>query len=117
MRDKLHALDNGTKGGTLRVKSTHVKRGQILWRSNYGKRIFMFKRRLGQNGKLACSLGHNCPQILEMEDGDFAAVGPDITVKARGGLPPGPGIGPEECVVKVPREVMLAAMSDMLATA
>ena len=81
------------------------------------ERIFMFKRRLGQNGKLACSLGHNCPQILEMQGGDFAVVGPVITREAVAALPPGPGVGPNEGVVRISREVMLAAVSEILATA
>lgn len=77
----------------------------------------MFIRRLGQNGRQQCLNGHNCPQILEMTDGDFAAAGPDITAEAIAALPPGPGVGPKEGVVKIPRAVMLAAISDILAAA
>jgi len=43
----------------------------------------MFVRRLGQSGQEPCSGGYSCPQILEMEDGDFAAVGADITQEAK----------------------------------
>lgn len=74
----------------------------------------MFTRRLGQNSSMHC--GHNCPQILEMADGDFAAVGSDITIEARDAMPPGPGVGKNEGVVKIPRKVMLAAMSEILIT-
>jgi hypothetical protein len=96
------------------VKSTHIEVWPIRGESDYGKGIFMFKRRLGQDQSMMC--GHNCPQILEMTDGDFAAVGPDITTEAKGAMPPGPGVGTKEGVVKVPRKVMLAAMSEILAT-
>ena len=77
----------------------------------------MFIRRLGQNGRQQCQNGHYCPQILEMTDGDFAAAGMDITAEAKAALPPGPGIGPKEGVVKIPRAVMLAVVSDIVAAA
>ena len=77
----------------------------------------MFIRRLGQNARQMCQNGYNCPQILEMVDGDFAAAGPDITAEAKAALPPGPGVGPKDGVVKIPRAVMLAALTDILAAA
>ena len=61
----------------------------------------MFLRRLGQNGRAACSTGAHCPQVLEMTDGDFAAVGPDIRQEAVKLMLPGPGIGPKEGAVKI----------------
>lgn len=73
----------------------------------------MFLRRLGQNGRQQCSTGAQCPQILEMIDGDFAAVGLDITAEAVKAMPPGPGIGPKEGAVRIPRAVMLAACADV----
>jgi hypothetical protein len=60
-----------------------------------------------------CPNGHHCPQILEMLDGSFAAVGPLITDEATKAMPPGPGVGPNEGVVKIPREVMIAARSEI----
>jgi hypothetical protein len=51
-----------------------------------------------------------------MIGGDFAAAGPLITAEAVKALPPGPGIGPNEGVVRVPRDVMLAAMVELLAS-
>jgi len=65
---------------------------------------------------MQCSGGHNCAQILEMSDHDFAVAGQNITDEAVAMLPPGPGIGPDERIVKVPREVMLSAMADFLVT-
>jgi len=66
----------------------------------------MFLRRLGNQ---QCAHGYSCPQILEMVDGDFAAVGLDITEEAIPAMPPGPGIGPKERAVRIPRHVYLAA--------
>ena len=77
----------------------------------------MFLRRLGQNGRQQCEGGHYCAQLLEMTDRDFAAVGLDITDEAVGAIPPGPGVGPTEKVVRIPRKVMLAAVSDIIAAA
>lgn len=74
----------------------------------------MFKRRLGQSvNATQCSGGYYCPQILEMSCGDFAAIGPDITSEAAGSLPPGPGVGPTERIIRIPRDVMVAARPDI----
>ena len=51
-----------------------------------------------------------------MVDGDFAAVGLDISKEAARAMPPGPGVGPSEGIVKIPRDVMLAAVADILAS-
>jgi hypothetical protein len=76
----------------------------------------MFIRRLGQNGRNLCMSGHYCPQILEMKGGDFAAVGTDIRREAIKAMPAGPGVGPTEGVVKIPRSVMLSALPEILAS-
>lgn len=74
----------------------------------------MFAKRLGQNSR-NCSGGYNCPQILEMLTGDFAVAGEDITDEAAKALPPGPGVGPKERIVKIPRAVMVAARQEISA--
>jgi hypothetical protein len=71
----------------------------------------MFLRRLGQNEENLC--GYNCPQILEMADGDFAVVGLNITTEAAAAMPPGPGVSPKEGVVRIPRRVMIAARAEI----
>lgn len=48
-----------------------------------------------------------------MVDGDFAAVGPDITEEAIPAMLPGPGIGPKERAIRIPRQVMLTARADI----
>ena len=73
----------------------------------------MFIRRLGQNGRLQCANGHHCPQILEMSDGAFAVVGADITETAVPALPAGPGVGPDEKVVRIPRQVLISARAEI----
>ena len=75
----------------------------------------MFIRRLGLNqsaGTLPCASGHGCPDILELETGDFAIIGADIT-EAAGQLPPGSGCGAGERMVKVPRALLVRARADI----
>jgi hypothetical protein len=74
----------------------------------------MFLRRLGQSGRQLCLGGHFCPQVLEMNNGDLAVVGLDITTEAIKSMPPGPGVGPTERVVRIPRTVVLAAIPELL---
>ncbi len=74
----------------------------------------MFIRRLGRQDDSQCVGGYYCAQVLEMKNGNFAACGPLITEEARKEIPPGPGIGPTEGVVEVPRAVMLSAIIDFL---
>lgn len=73
----------------------------------------MFLRRLGQNNETTCENGYYCPQVLELVDGDFAVVGQDMTDLAMPAMPPGPGVGPGERVVRIPRRVLIAARADI----
>ena len=73
----------------------------------------MFTKRLGGNGVNLCEGGYHCPQILEMEDGNFAVVGTDMTTEAIPAMPPGPGVGPLERVIRVPRHVFVAARAEI----
>ena len=75
----------------------------------------MFLRRFGQSG-VQCQGGHSCPQILELIDGDFAVIGSDITSEATEKLPPGPGCGPGERIIRVPRAVLIAARPEIPAS-
>jgi hypothetical protein len=73
----------------------------------------MFKKRLGGNDKNLCESGYHCPQLLEMTDGDFAAVGPDITAEAIPAMLPGAGVGANERVVRIPRQVLIASRAEI----
>ena len=48
-----------------------------------------------------------------MADGAFAVVGADITAEAIPALPPGPGVGPNERVIRLPRQVLIAARAEI----
>lgn len=67
----------------------------------------MFTRRLVPSSN--CAGGHLCPDILELESGDFAIIGVDITRESEGRFPAGSGCGPGERVVRIPRRLLVAA--------
>jgi hypothetical protein len=76
----------------------------------------MFLRRLGPDphagGQRTVALA-GCPDILELESGDFAVIGIDITDKAQGKFPPTVGCGPDERVVWIPRKTLVLAKADI----
>jgi hypothetical protein len=72
----------------------------------------MFLRRLGpdphQNGAQSAGL-RGCPDVFELETGDFAVIGKDITPQAIPQLPPGASCGPDERIVVIPRKTLVGA--------
>ena len=48
-----------------------------------------------------------------LESGDFAIIGIDITVAAKLKLPPTAGCGPDEKIVFIPRNLLVAAKRDI----
>jgi hypothetical protein len=76
----------------------------------------VFIRRLGPdphvNGGITSSL-KGCPDILEIETGDFAVIGVDITNQAEGHLAFGAGCGPDERIVRIPRKTLVLAKPDI----
>ena len=72
----------------------------------------MFSRIIGpSNQRRLCSGGHSCPEILELDSGDFAIIGTDITANVQGKYLPGTGCGPTERVVQIPRALLVNARS------
>ena len=75
-----------------------------------------FLRRLGPDphadGARTIAL-QGCPDIFELESGDFAIIGIDITEKSVKDLPPTAGCGPDERIVLVPRKTLVLAKSDI----
>lgn len=56
---------------------------------------------------------NNCPDFWELEDGDFAIIGIDLTSEVEGRLPQTASCGPDEKVVRVPRRIILDAREDL----
>jgi len=75
----------------------------------------MFLKRLGPdphaNGLQTPAL-RGCPDIFELESGDFAIIGADITALS-GELPAGANCGPDERMIRIPRKTLMLAKSDI----
>ncbi len=74
-----------------------------------------FIKRLGPDPHLngALSSGcHGCPDIWELDNGDFAVIGADIT-NASPNLPGSASCGPDERMVRIPRKILVLAKSDI----
>ena len=76
----------------------------------------VFRHRLGPDpheGGAKTIAAENCPDVWELEDGDFAVIGIDITDACAGRLPPTAGCGPDERVVRVQRRILIGARRDI----
>jgi hypothetical protein len=71
----------------------------------------MFLRRLGPDPHADGALTYacaGCPDIWELETGDFAVIGTDISLEADK-LPPSASCGPDERIVRIPRKTLVLA--------
>ena len=69
----------------------------------------MFARRLvPAESRHSCKATYGCPDLWELADGDFAAIGEDITAFADQ-LPAPAGCGPNERMVRIPRALLIQA--------
>ena len=76
----------------------------------------MFIRRLGPDPHglaNACVSLDNCPDILELGDGDFAIIGVDATESLKPHLAFGASCGPDERIIRIPRNLLVRARSDI----
>ncbi|HWA87277.1 MAG TPA: hypothetical protein VG710_13700 [Opitutus sp.] len=76
----------------------------------------VFTHRLGPdphaNGTRTSS-GSGCPDILALDDGDFAVIGVDITAASEGRLPATVSCGADERIVRIPRKTLVLAKPDI----
>jgi hypothetical protein len=76
----------------------------------------MFLKRIGSdphaNGAKSAG-GEGCPDIWELDNGDFAIIGIDITDAAIAKLPPTAGCGRDERIVRLPRNLLVNAKRDI----
>lgn len=75
-----------------------------------------FLRRIGpdphENGAQTIAL-NKCPDVWELANGDFAVIGIDMTEAAIGSLPQTAGCGPDERIVRIPRNLLVAVKRDI----
>ena len=55
----------------------------------------------------------DCPDIWELDNGDIAVIGRDLTESFSGRLPDGVSIGADERLVVIPRKMMISAKKDI----
>jgi hypothetical protein len=60
-----------------------------------------------------CTSGRTCPDVLELDSGDFAVIGADITAESLPLLPAGSGCDSHERVVRIPRELLVRIRSEI----
>lgn len=72
----------------------------------------MFKHRIGPdphaNGE-ATSAANGCPDLWELQNGDFAVIGLRSTIDLIALLPETAGCGPDEEIVIIPRKLLTRA--------
>lgn len=74
-----------------------------------------FTRRLGKSPR---ELGNTngdetCPEIWELDNGDVAVIGAEVTAAYAGRLPVGVKVSPGERLVVIPRSTMVSAKADI----
>lgn len=76
----------------------------------------MIRRRLGpppHAGGMRTAALRGCPDLFELSDGDFAAIGPDITSTVIPYLPESASCGPDERIIRIPRQTLVRAKADI----
>lgn len=75
----------------------------------------LFVRRLGKSAEeLGDSKDHNdCPDIWQLDNGDIAVIGRDLTAAYHSRLPAGVGLAPDERLVVIPGNMLSAAKADI----
>jgi hypothetical protein len=72
----------------------------------------MFKQRIGldpHRDGMATGGANGCPDIWELENGDFAIIGSSRTADLQPQLPISAGCGSDESIVVIPRALLLHA--------
>lgn len=74
-----------------------------------------FLRRIGKSPQElgVTSDGPDCPDMWELENGDVAVIGRDLSSSLGTKLPAGVSLGPDERLVVIPRSMLIAAKPDI----
>jgi hypothetical protein len=73
------------------------------------------RMRLGKSPQELGTTGGSlqCPDIWELDNGDIAVIGPDLTASYTGRLPDDLVISPGERLIVIPRVTMMSAQRDL----
>jgi hypothetical protein len=74
-----------------------------------------FRRRLGKSPQElgVTSDSPDCPDLWELDNGDIAVIGRDVTGSLGTRLPEGVSLGADERLVVIPRSMLVAAKPDI----
>jgi len=74
-----------------------------------------FRRRLGKSAhELGSTTGDvSCPELWELDNGDVAVIGTELTAAYKGRLPADVSIDPGERLVVIPRSTIVSAKADI----
>jgi len=74
-----------------------------------------FRRRLGKSPQELdnTSDGTHCPELWELDNGDVAVIGTDLTSAYTGRLPDGVDVASWERLVVIPRSAIISAKADI----
>jgi hypothetical protein len=74
-----------------------------------------FRRRLGKSAhELGSTTGDvSCPELWELDNGDVAVIGTELTAAYAGRLPDGVSVDPGERLVVIPRSTIISAKADI----
>lgn len=74
-----------------------------------------FRKRLGKSPEELGNTtgGTTCPEMWELDNGDVAVIGTELTSVYAGRLPAGVGIAPGERLVVIPRSTIVSAKADI----
>jgi hypothetical protein len=72
-------------------------------------------KRLGKSAHELGITGGNagCPEIWELDNGDVAIIGTELTMSYKGRLPEGVRIDPGEGLIVIPRSTIASAKADI----
>lgn len=74
-----------------------------------------FSRRLGRSAQELniSSSSSSCPDVWELDNGDFAMIGTDMTDEYAGRLPAGVSVAADERIVVLPRPTVVSVKADI----
>lgn len=75
--------------------------------------MYKITRRLGIGGIAESSGRNSCPDILELESGDFLVIGTDVTEEYQDNLSLNAKCASYEKIVKIPRKILTSAKEDI----
>jgi hypothetical protein len=88
----------------------------LIFKLKREDKMKVFKCRLGPDphgGGGSTAAMNGCPDIWELENGDFAVIGIRKTEKYSAFLPETASCGPDEEIVVIPRSLLINAKSDI----